>query len=273
MHLVIGLLFVALAYSQTCTSTDSLNVRSGPGTGHAVLRTLSPGTRVTLVNGQTQSANGHQWVQIGNGQWVAKTYLNCGGGSTPPPPPPPSGGGGSVGSQPTSYATSGYTYTGRRAQTLHFLKSRFTASATTYSSHSEGALSSADLWTQGAANGKDNSGVGSMNQLADYIAAHFGELGVKYVIWKQRINTGGGWRGMENRGSITQNHFDHVHITFQGNWQATDPGASSFSTASTPANMPGWAVGIVVLNFIVIAAVASLIIVVVRMKAAREIRE
>jgi len=274
MHLVLGLLFVALACAQTCTTTAELNVRSGPGTGNTIVKTIGSGTRVTLVNGQTQSANGHQWVQIGDGQWVAKTYLSC-GGSAPSSPPPSGSSGGSVSSQPTSYTTSGYTYTGKRAQTLNFLKARFTASATTYASHSEGALSSADLWTTGAAFGKDNSGVSGMNTLADYIAAHLNELGVKYVIWKQRINLGSGWRGMENRGSITQNHFDHVHITFQANWRATDPGASAFSTSSSLSSsaMPGWAVGIMVLNFIVIAAVASLIIVVVRMRTVRDIRE
>ncbi|MEV0347178.1 hypothetical protein AB0H88_15550 [Nonomuraea sp. NPDC050680] len=39
------------------------------------------------------------------------------------------------------------------------------------------------------------------------------KLGVKYVIWKQRINQGSGWSSMSDRGSITQNHFDHVHIS------------------------------------------------------------
>ncbi|WP_372509255.1 hypothetical protein [Actinomadura madurae] len=40
-------------------------------------------------------------------------------------------------------------------------------------------------------------------------------LGISYVIWKQRIWNvrGGGWRPMEDRGSITQNHYDHVHIS------------------------------------------------------------
>lgn len=39
---------------------------------------------------------------------------------------------------------------------------------------------------------------------------------VDYVIWRQRINTrdGRGWRQMEDRGSITANHFDHVHVSF-----------------------------------------------------------
>lgn len=40
-------------------------------------------------------------------------------------------------------------------------------------------------------------------------------LGVKYVIWRQRINTGSGWKGMEDRGGATANHMDHVHISFE----------------------------------------------------------
>jgi hypothetical protein len=197
-------------------------------------------------------------------------YLTCGGSS-----PPPSGGGGSVSSYPTSYTTSGYTYTGRRAQTLNFLKDRFTASGTTYASHSEGALSSCDLWTTGAAFGRDNSGVAAMNQLAEYIASHRGELGVKYVIWKQRINQGSGWTGMNDRGSITQNHYDHVHITFQSNWQALDPSSgSTFTQSSTASNtIPGWAIAIIVLNIVVVAVIAALIVVLVRMKVTPDIRE
>ncbi|MFI6513674.1 coiled-coil domain-containing protein [Streptosporangium sp. NPDC050855] len=38
-------------------------------------------------------------------------------------------------------------------------------------------------------------------------------LGVKYVIWRQRINHGSGWRAMSNRGGVTANHFDHPHIS------------------------------------------------------------
>ncbi|MHA6781841.1 hypothetical protein ACVGOW_12735 [Pseudonocardia saturnea] len=40
-------------------------------------------------------------------------------------------------------------------------------------------------------------------------------LGVKYVIWRQRIDTGDGWEGMEDRGGATANHMDHVHISFE----------------------------------------------------------
>ncbi|NUP68818.1 MAG: hypothetical protein HOV96_24225 [Nonomuraea sp.] len=55
------------------------------------------------------------------------------------------------------------------------------------------------------------------NALGDRIAAwaikNKSKLGVKYVIWKQRINQGSGWSAMSDRGSITENHYDHVHIS------------------------------------------------------------
>ncbi|MQY04844.1 coiled-coil domain-containing protein [Actinomadura macrotermitis] len=53
------------------------------------------------------------------------------------------------------------------------------------------------------------------DQVAAYAIAHADELGIKYVIWKQRIYTmhSPGWRSMEDRGGITANHYDHVHIS------------------------------------------------------------
>jgi len=52
--------------------------------------------------------------------------------------------------------------------------------------------------------------------VAQYAISNASRLGIKYVIWKQRIwdvRSGGGWRTMADRGSITQNHYDHVHIS------------------------------------------------------------
>ena len=40
-------------------------------------------------------------------------------------------------------------------------------------------------------------------------------LGISYVIWRQRINFGSGWKPMEDRGSPTANHMDHVHVSFE----------------------------------------------------------
>ncbi|RAY11140.1 hypothetical protein DPM19_32060 [Actinomadura craniellae] len=54
------------------------------------------------------------------------------------------------------------------------------------------------------------------DQVAQFAINNASQYGVKYIIWKQRIwdtRSGGGWRAMENRGGITANHFDHVHIS------------------------------------------------------------
>lgn len=39
-------------------------------------------------------------------------------------------------------------------------------------------------------------------------------LRVKYVISLQHYNDGSGWTLMEDRGSVTANHFDHCHVSF-----------------------------------------------------------
>ncbi|MEU0878038.1 hypothetical protein ABZ345_05520 [Lentzea sp. NPDC005914] len=53
------------------------------------------------------------------------------------------------------------------------------------------------------------------NALADYVLANRRAFGVTYVIWRQRYNDGSGWSAMEDRGSPTANHMDHVHVSFQ----------------------------------------------------------
>ncbi|MEV5830421.1 hypothetical protein AB0L25_33135 [Spirillospora sp. NPDC052242] len=54
------------------------------------------------------------------------------------------------------------------------------------------------------------------DQVAQYLIDNASRLGIKYIIWKQRIwdsRSGGGWSQMEDRGSVTQNHYDHVHVS------------------------------------------------------------
>jgi hypothetical protein len=106
-----------------------------------------------------------------------------------------------------------------------------------------------------------------MNQLAEYCAGNLRSLGLKYVIWKQRINSGSGWRAMGDRGSLTQNHYDHVHITFSGssctgkncaNARATAPGDEQFSTAPANASTPAWAVALIVIS--VLAALGTIVV-------------
>jgi len=52
------------------------------------------------------------------------------------------------------------------------------------------------------------------DQLASCALQNKAALGITYVIWRQRINYGSGWQPMEDRGSPTANHMDHVHVSF-----------------------------------------------------------
>ncbi|WP_329084439.1 coiled-coil domain-containing protein [Streptosporangium sp. NBC_01469] len=51
------------------------------------------------------------------------------------------------------------------------------------------------------------------DEIAAWAIKNKAKLGVKYVIWRQRINHGSGWSFMSNRGGVTANHFDHPHIS------------------------------------------------------------
>ena len=54
------------------------------------------------------------------------------------------------------------------------------------------------------------------NAVAQYVIDNAERFNVEYVIWQQRIFIigGSGWRAMEDRGSVTANHYDHVHVSF-----------------------------------------------------------
>jgi hypothetical protein len=54
-------------------------------------------------------------------------------------------------------------------------------------------------------------------EVAEFVREYYVELGVDYLIYAQQIwsveRSGEGWRSMEDRGSTTANHYDHVHVT------------------------------------------------------------
>jgi uncharacterized protein YraI len=54
-------------------------------------------------------------------------------------------------------------------------------------------------------------------QVAEYVRANASQFGVSYLIYAQKIwsvdRASEGWRYMEDRGSSTANHYDHVHVT------------------------------------------------------------
>lgn len=59
-------------------------------------------------------------------------------------------------------------------------------------------------------------GTSAGNRLATFAVANHKALNITYVIWRQRIWSINNprWKRMEDRGSVTANHYDHVHISF-----------------------------------------------------------
>jgi hypothetical protein len=88
----------------------------------------------------------------------------------------------------------------------------------TYAGHSPTASRAIDILVSDAFGKRpsDNNALG--DRVAEFALgslANVPEHGVMYVIWRQRYNDGSGWDPMEDRGSITQNHYDHVHVSFE----------------------------------------------------------
>lgn len=80
--------------------------------------------------------------------------------------------------------------------------------------HPEGRACDFMLSTGGAM--PSSSQVQRGYRIAEWATAHASELGIMYVIYRQRIwdiRSGEGWQPMEDRGGVTANHYDHVHIS------------------------------------------------------------
>lgn len=65
--------------------------------------------------------------------------------------------------------------------------------------------------------GSSGANNGLMDSIATHMKANWDAMALTYLISRQRIDTGSGWAGMENRGNNTENHMDHVHASFSPN--------------------------------------------------------
>lgn len=98
------------------------------------------------------------------------------------------------------------------AQVGHFLGKMFEITdiggALGRGNDDHGAGLAVDLMTSDSAQG---------DAIAEFVLANQQRFGVTYVIWQQRYNDGNGWSYMEDNGSPTANHYDHVHVSFAAN--------------------------------------------------------
>ncbi|MHA2788320.1 peptidoglycan DD-metalloendopeptidase family protein [Corynebacterium sp. S7] len=79
------------------------------------------------------------------------------------------------------------------------------------------------------------------DSVTEYVLGNWDEFNVDYIIWRQELIYPDSTSGMEDRGSPTQNHFDHVHISLEPSEMAepnSDVGTGPMGGAASAAE-PG----------------------------------
>ncbi len=198
-------------------ATAAVNVRTGPGTGYDARMTIAAGADVAITGWAVEG-----WRQVvlsDRAGWIKESYLTTEKPAAPAPPTASrtesaSGGGGSgFSSEPCADAAgieSGLTTRTRavlRAVCAEFPKvdsyGGYRSDGGSY--HSTGQA--IDVMVSGEYGW----------EIARWARANASALGIIEVIYSQQIWTaqrsGDGWRGMEDRGGVTANHYDHVHIS------------------------------------------------------------
>lgn len=187
--------------------TAGLNMRAAPSLDAEVLTVLPRATKIAVTS-ETDGV----WVQVIHDDtvgWVSSDYL-----SEEKPPPEDTGGVSYAECEHGSEVESGLTPDAIR---VHRAVCAEFPEVTSY-----GGLREGDSGEHGSGHAID--AMVSSQSLGDAVAAflieHHQELGISEVIWWQQIWTveraDEGWRWMEDRGSTTANHYDHVHATVYG---------------------------------------------------------
>lgn len=185
--------------------TTALNVWSGPGEQFTLLDVLPTGTKVP-VTGHVEG----QFAEIsydGVSRWVTAAYL--------------------VDEKPAAETASGVT--DAACSSGSDVESGLTPDAVLVHRSvcanfpeilSYGGLGGDTEHSQGLALDIMISSQSSGDAIAEWVRANSAALGVSEVLWAQQIWTvqrsSEGWRYVEDRGSATANHYDHVHVTVYG---------------------------------------------------------
>ncbi|GAA1940082.1 SH3 domain-containing protein [Nocardioides hwasunensis] len=178
-------------------TTEALNLWSGPGEKAEKLGEIAAIKQLS-VTGREQDGR-TQVVIDGQSRWVTSDYL-----AADKPEPGPSLGG--------TCANGSSISAGRPAL---------------YDIHDVVCANWPEITSYGTWRGDGEHGQGRAIDImvsgetgwavAEFLRANYATLGIEYIIYSQQIwsveRSGEGWRGMSNRGSVTANHYDHVHVT------------------------------------------------------------
>lgn len=198
-------------------ATAPLNVRAEPSDKAPLLDVLDWADKIA-VSGETKG----EWSEVvvdEKSRWVHTDYL---ADKKPKPEPEPKPDATESSEPATSGLSSAACATGSdvesglvsNAVSVHRAVCAAFPEVTTY-----GGVRPGDDGEHGTGQALDimvsDSGTG--DQIAEFVRANADALGVSEVLWSQRIWTversSEGWRWMEDRGSVTANHYDHVHVT------------------------------------------------------------
>jgi uncharacterized protein YraI len=188
-------------------ATTDVSIRSGPSVDHDRIGSLEAVTRVD-VTGVTKSG----WTQVvtgGRAGWVRSMYL-----SRLKPPPQPRRASPGVSDAPCSISSDIESHLTSNARSVY----RAVCAAFGGSVSSFGGYRAGDSGDHGSGRAVDIMVSGEPGWgIVRYVQAHSRELGVTYVIYQQKIWHAGDptsqWKTMEDRGSKTANHYDHVHVS------------------------------------------------------------
>ncbi|OLT53960.1 SH3 domain-containing protein [Cellulosimicrobium sp. CUA-896] len=198
-------------------TTAAVNVRTGPSVDAAQVTTAPAATAVD-VTGVAQDG----WSQVvwdGAAAWVSSRYLARSKPAPAPAPAPaaapaaaPSG---SAGTSSAACPVSSGIESGLQSNARAVYRSVCAAfpGVSAY-----GGVRPGDGGDHGTGRAVDIMISGDAGwDIARYVQANAGALGVTYVIYQQKIWMAGdpasAWSGMEDRGGATANHFDHVHVS------------------------------------------------------------
>ncbi|UYM03584.1 SH3 domain-containing protein [Solicola gregarius] len=188
-------------------ATTELNIRTGPGESYDVVTTVSTGTKLPV----TDETDG-PWAEVvyeGESRWVTAEYLS----EDKPEEDETDTSTGGLSDAPCASGSDVESGLTENAITVHRAVCAEFPEVTSY-----GGLRPGDDGEHGTGQALDIMISGSTgDEIAEFARANASALGVSEVLWSQQIWTveraSEGWRPMEDRGSTTANHYDHVHVT------------------------------------------------------------
>jgi hypothetical protein len=192
--------------------TAPLNVWTGPGERFKLLDVLPFGTKVGVTG---KAKNGYAEIVLdGEARWVNADYL---ADKKPKPEPKAEEKSEPQGLSTAACASGSDPESGLTSNAIAVHR----AVCAEYPQIDEyGGVRPGDDGEHGSGHALDimvydDSATG--DSVAEFVRANYKELGVSEIIWAQKIWTversSEGWRPMEDRGSTTANHYDHVHVT------------------------------------------------------------